>query len=138
VNWFVLIVFVLLPALGAVLAVRNWLLFRHGVRVTGHIVAHERIEPMSGSEAIHLPVVAFSDLAGRSVRVTMSGESPHRGDEANAVGARVKLVYPRDQPRRARYDERMLYWLVPCLCFIPAVTFAVFIGASLAWYALFE
>jgi hypothetical protein len=137
VNWFVLILFVVLPALGTVLGIRNWLLFRQGVRVTGRIVAHERLDAMSDGETVYLPVVDFPDVHGRAVRVTMPGESPHAGDEANAVGAKVRLVYPCGRPKRARYDVRMLYWLVPSLCFVPALTIALFIGLSIAWYRLF-
>ena len=136
-NWFVLSVFVVLPALGTALGLRNWLLFRNGIRVIGRIVAHERLDPMSGGETIYFPVVDFPDAHGRMVRVSMSGESPHAGDEANAVGAKVRLIYPRGRPKRARYEVRMLYWLVPSLCFIPALTFALFIGLSIAWYRLF-
>ena len=136
-NWFVLTVFVLLPVVGSALGVRNWLLFRHGVRVSGRIVGHERIEPMSGSEAIHFPVVEFRDTSGRMLRKTMSAESPHRGDDANALGATVKLVYPRGHPTRARYHERMLYLVAPALCFAPALAIALFIAVSVAWYRLF-
>lgn len=136
-NWYVLILFVLLPALGTVLGIRNWLLFRYGIRVTGRIVGHERLEPMSGSETVHLPIVDFS-ANGRIMRVTMSGESPHAGSGANDLGATVKLIHPHGRPKRVRYDERMLYWLVPAMCFAPALTLALGIGCALAWHRWFE
>jgi Protein of unknown function (DUF3592) len=136
VNWFTLTVFVLLPALGTALGVVNWLFARRGVRVTGRIVAHEKIAQPLDAETILFPVVDFSDESGRIVRLTMSGESPHPGSAANAVGASVKLIYLRGYPKRARYDERALYWLVPALCFLPALALALVIAAMVVWYQL--
>ncbi len=132
-NGFALVIFVALPLLGLALGASKLPLVLAGRRVTGRIVAHEALERGPSAEderTIRFPVVEFADESGRKVRKTMSGEAP-QGD--NAVGERVKLVHPRGRPAAAVYDDKVTLWLVPALCFGPAVVFGLFGAAALAW-----
>ena len=135
-NGFALVIFVALPLLGLALGARKLPLVFAGRRVTGRIVAFEALERGPSPEderTIRYPVVEFADEAGRRVRRTMSGENPH-GE--NAVGEPVKLVHPRGRPAAAVYDDKVTLWLVPALCFGPAVVFGLFSVAVLAWARL--
>jgi uncharacterized protein DUF3592 len=136
-NYFVLTIFVLLPLLGIVLAIRRWRFLRRGVRVSARIVGFETLHADASADrsTINLPIVEF-DSNGRRVRITLSGEPPE-GDDYASQGDTVRLIYPRGKPRRATYDNRIVLWLVPVLCFIPAAVFIVFIALSIGWYRLF-
>lgn len=131
-NLFVLILFVLLPLVGAILAVRTWLLLRHGVRVTANVVGREWLKPESDGETIELPIVVFRDERGRDVRITMTGEPPD-----STAGGTVRLIYPRGRPKRARYANRTYLWLVPGLFFAPALAIIVLVGISVLYSRLF-
>lgn len=131
-NTFVLVIFVLLPALGAILGARKLRLVLRGRRVTGRIVAHERRETTSDADQryIDYPVVEFADENGRKVRKTMSGEPPE-GD--NTRGSPVKLIHLRGRAAGAEFDNPVTLWLIPAICFGPAAVLALYIVLAFAW-----
>jgi hypothetical protein len=126
---------VLLPLLGALLSIRRWMLLRCGCRVFAKIVGFEKFVPSSDAETIHLPIVEFNDDHGRKVRMTLSGEPPEEGTFIK--GSRLRLVYPRGNPKGAKYDNTLVLLLVPAMCFAPALIFIVFIAGSIVWQKLF-
>jgi len=132
VNAFVLVVFVLLPLIGAILAVRTWLLLRGGVRVTATVIGRDWLKPETDGEAVELPIVVFRDERGREVRMQMTGEPP----ESTASGT-VRLIHPRGRPRQARYFHRVFLWLIPGLFFAPALAILVLVAASVIAAKLF-
>jgi hypothetical protein len=135
VNRFVLVVFVLLPLAGLVLGLRKWLLFWRGVRVEATILGFEKSysEASSDSSTLQLPIVELDD---RRVRVTLSSELPAR--HSAGVGDTVRLIHPRGNLKQATYDHPVTLWLVPAMCFGPALVFIVYIAAAVAWHRLFE
>lgn len=139
-NTFALVIFVLMPLAGAALALRQWLLLRSGMRVSARIVGFEKFEtdPMSESSkpTLQLPIVEFPDENGRTVRITLIAEAGTMEREA-AIGDRVALLYPKGQPRRAKYEDLRAMFLVPGILVAPAVVFVVYIVGALAWGKVF-
>ena len=75
-NWIGLTIFVLLTAIGAVIAFRSMRLLQEGVRVQGTIIDYAAVsesrENGPGYSTFHFPVVRFRDAGGKTHTVTMS------------------------------------------------------------------
>ena len=135
-NGFVLTVFVILPACGAVLLLRRAFLLRFGVRVQAEIIGFETLDRGGSSEpeSIRLPMVRFRTDTRQAVTLTLPSSSPYPGTPR--VGDRLALVYPRGVPRRATYAHRLTLFLVPALCFVPAFVFGLFVAVSWTWHIM--
>ncbi len=135
-NGFVLTVFVILPACGAVLLLRRSFLLRFGVRVQAEIIGFETLDRggFSEPESIRLPKVRFRTDTRRTITLTLPSSSPYPGTPR--VGDRLALVYPRGAPRRATYAHRLTLFFVPVLCFAPALVFGLYIALAWTWHHL--
>jgi len=130
VNPFLIGLLVVLPACGALVLLRRWLLLRFGVRVQAEIIGFATLDRGASSEpeAIQLPKVRFRADTRQTVTLTLRSSSPFPGTPA--VGDRLALVYPRGAPGRATYAHPFSLFLVPALCFVPALGIGLFIALS--------
>jgi len=132
-----ILIFGVLPIFGIVAGIRVWRFLRNGIRVTAKVVGHKfvKIRPDSSTssetEDQYLPMIVFHDHNGIYREVTLSTERPLkvrgvRDDE-------VRIIYPRDDPKRAKMDYWATLWMVPMLLLAPATLLA----AAYIWvYAL--
>ncbi len=135
VNVPILVIFVLLPALGLALGWRKLVLITQGVRVTAKVVGHEDRKADAGPEAktLRLPVVELRDESGSNVRVTLAQEAAPGTAE---MGHPVRVVYPRGRPVAAAFDNPVSLWLIPALCFGPAILLLGWIVGAFIWARL--
>jgi hypothetical protein len=122
-----------LPLFGIVAAIRVWLFLRNGVRVTAKVVGHKfvKLRPDSSTssetEDQYLPIITFHDHNGIYREVTLSTERPLkmkgvRDDE-------VRIIYPKDNPKKAKMDYWATLWMVPMFLLGPAALLA----AAIVW-----
>ena len=130
-NWFVAIVFVILPLVGLGFALRTLRLIRHGVRVAGTSINHKAVVRTDAhsreSRIVHYPIVQFLAPKGNTHTVTMSVSTGPR-----EIGAVVKVIYPPERPEAAQIASFASLWFFPLFFCAPAVTFGFFIGAHVA------
>jgi Protein of unknown function (DUF3592) len=132
-NWIGLTIFVILPAIGAVFALRSIWLIQNGVRVPGTIVDYKVVtesrENGPGHSTYHFPVVRFSDTRGRSYTETMA-----TSDKPSPPNKRkpVRMIYPKNKPEAARIENFSSLWLLPIIFCCPALIY----GSLMAWAVL--
>jgi len=134
---FGLLVFVLMPAIGLLFAIRTWLLLRNGLRVTARIVGYKEERFDGGIDTDNsrsLPIVSFRDERGREHRVTLPHERPRkwkglRDDE-------IRLIYRRGDPQHPKIAHVSTLWLVPAFLFGPAIVLAIALGWLILWAKL--
>lgn len=128
----ILVIFVLLPALGLALGWRKLVLIASGVRVTAKVVGHEdrQVDASPEAKTLRLPVVELRDESGGAVRVTLAEEAAPGKAE---MGHDVRLVYPRGRPVAAAFDNPVSLWLIPALCFGPAILLLGWIVGAFIW-----
>lgn len=124
---------VVLPAIGAALAIRTWLRGRHGMHASARVVGHVRDEvpgPLDGEySSRELPVVEFEDDLGKRRRITLREEI---GDTEKSV----RVVFPRGRPKEARVDKATYRYIVPAVLITPGLALAI-IYAGMSLYAKF-
>ncbi|MEO7253827.1 MAG: DUF3592 domain-containing protein [Casimicrobium sp.] len=137
-NWFVFIVFVVMPLVGAIFAWKSWHLSRTGVRVHAKIVDYERQGTYIGGHSIqgdrrpkYRPVVSFVDEKHKSHTVKLSKVYSH---EPLNVGNSMPIIYPRGRPDKAQSAALWSIWFIAYWFCAPAVTIIVFIGSQWIWY----
>jgi hypothetical protein len=138
VNWFVVIVFVIMPLVGAMFAWHSWHLSRTGVRVQAKIVDYEYEAADIGGHSIHgdrrpkyRPVVSFVDEKRKLHTLTLP--KVFSTEPAN-VGHLIPIIYPRGQPQKAQSATLSSIWFFPFWFCGPAITIAAFIGSQWLWY----
>lgn len=137
-NWFVSIVFVIMPLVGAIFAWKSRHLSRTGVRVHAKIVDYERQGiDIGGHSTYHVrrpqyrPMVSFVDEK-RKLRTVKLPNVYSR--EPVDVGNTMPIIYPRGRPEKAQSAALSSIWLFPFWFCAPAVTIIVFIGSQWLWY----
>ena len=136
-NWFVAIIFVILPLVGLVFTVKTLRLIRHGVRVAGTIIDHKTVTRTDAqsrnSRNVHYPIVQFLESSGNTHTVTMSVSTGRR-----KLGEVVELIYPPKRPEAAQIANFASLWFFPLFFCAPAITFGAFIGVHYAWWRFVE
>lgn len=137
-NWFMFIVFVVMPIISVILALRAWHLTRTGTRLQAKIIRYERQETNMAAHTLsgdHRPkyraVVGFADENGKMQSVKLPNVY---SSELVAVGHSIEIIYPRGIPQKAQSAALSSIWLFPFWFCAPAVTIIVFIGLHLIWY----
>ncbi len=128
-NAFLFVVVVLMPAIGAFIALRTMRRTRGGIRATAQVVGRKREDVPGPLDREYtwrdLPIVEFRDAAGKVHRVTLSEEIPDTDTTA-------RIVFPRGSPRDARLDDTKRLYLVPALLIGPGLALVVlYVLASL-------
>ena len=117
-NWFFLILVVVMPFSGAIFAFRTWHLLRYGVRVPGTITGYARVGTPDGPRSFHIPTVEFCDDEGKIHKLAMKmSETPHESGKPEPV----RVIYPKGQPQAARLERFASLWLIPLFLCGPAV-----------------
>jgi Protein of unknown function (DUF3592) len=135
-NWFLIIVFGILPLIGALFAVRTILLIRHGVRVAGAIIDYEVVESSNGrtSTTAHYPIVRFTGTGGKVHTVKMTLSSPAT---TGKLGAVVKIIYPYAKPQAAQIERFSSLWFFPLFFCGPTLAAGAFVGGHYVWWRFF-
>ena len=130
-NWLGLTIFVFLPAIGAIFALRSIWLLREGVRVQGTIIDYEVVSESRqngpGYSTFHFPVVQFRAAGGKTHKVTMSAsERPVAENKRKPVN----VIYPKGKPEAARIANFGSLWLLPLVFCAPALILAALVGIN--------
>jgi len=132
VNWFVLIVFVIMPLIGAIFALRAWRLTRAGIRAQATIIDYKRQESnFADWPSLYRPVVSFVDEKRKKHTVTLPNVV------RRLPSASIQIIYPRGKPQKAQLASLSSIWLLPFWFCGTAITIIVFIGSHWIWYKLF-
>lgn len=124
-----MVVVVVLPAIGAFLALRTMRRTHGALRATARVVGHKR-EDVPGTldreyTSRDLPIVEFPDDQGKVHRVTLR-------EEILDTDTQVRVVFPRGNPREARLADTKRLYLVPALLIGPGLALvALYVLASL-------
>ena len=137
-NWFVLIVFVVMPIIGAIFVLRAWHLTRTGIRLHAKVISYERQETNiaahsrnSDRREKYRPVVSFVDEKHKKHTVKLPNVySPEPVD----IGSSMPIIYPRGRPDKAQSATLSSIWFFPFWFCTPAVTIALWIGSQWLWY----
>ena len=137
-NWFVLIVFIVMPIIGALFALRAWHLTRTGIRLHAKVMSYERQETniaahsrTSDRREKYRPVVSFVDEKRKKHTVKLPNiYSPEPVD----IGSSMLIIYPRGRPDKAQSAALSSVWFFPFWFCAPAITIIVFIGSQWLWY----
>ncbi len=135
-KWFLIIVFGVLPLIGALFAVRTILLIRHGVRVAGTIIDYEVVESSNGrtSTTAHYPIVRFTGTDGKVHTVKMPLSSPAT---TGKLGTVIKIFYPHAKPKAAQIERFGSLWFFSLYFCGPALAVGAFVGAHYVWWRFF-
>ncbi len=129
---FLIIVFCVLPLCGLIHVLRTYLFARDVVRTSAKIIGYDEVQ---GEESLlhqysfgyrarvyRYPIIRFKTQAGTTHTVTLQDERP-RGDRTNTN--EVTVVYPRENPARARIAHWHARYVLPLFWFAPALAILV-------------
>lgn len=138
-SWIGLTVFVILPAIGAVFALRSMWLMQNGVRVSGTIIDYKVVTESRqngpGYSTHHFPVVRYQDAHGGTYTETMSAsDRPVPQDKRKPV----RMIYPKGKPEAARIENFTSLWLLPLIFCCPALIYGSLIGWAVLQWRLFN
>ena len=134
-NWFLLIVFGILPFIGSLFAFRTIWLMKYGERVPGRISGYERVRAGEHNKIFHMPIVEFRDSDGKKHKITMQlSETRNRSGKSESV----RVIYPKGKPQAARLERFASLWLIPLFLCGPAIVLGVIVGGHLLWWRIFD
>lgn len=132
-NWFLLIIFGILPFVGALFAFRTWHLLRYGERVTGTITSYERVRGTEHRKTFYMPTVGICDSNGNAHTITMRmSETPDRSGKHESL----TVIYPKGKPETARLKRFASLWLIPLFLCGPAIVLGTIFGGHLLWFPI--
>ena len=132
-NWFLLIIFGILPFVGALFAFRTWHLLRYGERVTGTITSHERVRVTEHRKTFYMPTVGICDSNGNAHTITMRmSETPDRSGKHECL----TVIYRKGKPETARLKRFASLWLIPLFLCGPAIVLGAIFGGHLLWFPI--
>ena len=135
-----MIVFVIMPLVGAVLAFRSLHLTRTGVRVQAKVVNYEEQKSASDQSQSqdrrprYRPIVSFADEQGKENTVTLPNTYQRLPVDVNDT---IPIIYPRGKPHKAQSARGSSIWFYPFWFCGPAVGIIVVFGSQLLWYKYF-
>lgn len=98
-------------------SVRRVLKFRkEAIRAKGIVTGHDTVY-RSGSN-LYSPIIEFNDQLGSTQTLTSNTYSSTMNKPSDPVGSIVTVMYPKNQPEKARVDSFMKLWFVPFILFV--------------------
>lgn len=127
---FLIIVFAVLPACGLIHVLRTYLFARTALRTNAKIIGYDEQEKevavrtggLTRTRVFRFPIVRFKTRAGATHTVTMRDERP-KADRASEN--EIAIIYPKNNPKRARIAHWHALYALPFFWFAPALAILI-------------
>jgi hypothetical protein len=108
---------------------RIWRVKRRAVSTRGTVVGHDSMS--SDGDLLYAPIIEFTDWRGKQQRFTARLYTRSLGQPDYAVDSQVNVLYLRENPEQAWYDNAWSLWLVPGFLLVWGGGMALISGVAL-------